>query len=432
MIDHVANFHKVLKGRLNKSRIMSIYAEDGKRYDNCDVIDQFVKHFQAFLGISPDVTKLEDNEGTIFDNKVFVEETNQMTKDVTDEEIKKALFDIDDNKAPRLMEFFNSGKMLGEINATLISLVPKSMNHQKVFDFRPIACCNVVYKCISKILSNRIKLALTHLVDDNQSAFVPGRAITDNILLTQELLKGYNCVNRPKRCSFKIDIQKAYDTVSWAFIGDLLEKFGFPKKMRDWIMKCITTPKFTIYVNGDRYGYFNGGRGLRQGDTISLYIFTLVMEMLNLILKDEIRKEKEFKYHFGYKQLKIIHLCFADDLIMLCHGDITSVNTLKKALASVLCFVAAWIMTQRIKLVTFFLLKKVNFLEGKSGLERCLQTKRSRRPGVQVFGSMEQNFIGKTPWDVASKKESLLVKWINVVKLKMRSVWNVAADSKDS
>ncbi|GJX47932.1 RNA-directed DNA polymerase, eukaryota, reverse transcriptase zinc-binding domain protein [Tanacetum coccineum] len=102
--------------------------------------------------------------------------------------------------------------------------------------------------------------------------------------------------------------------------------------MRDWIMKCITTPKFTICVNGDRYGYFNGRRGLRQGDPISPYIFTLVMEMLNLILKDEIRKEKEFKYHFGCKQLKITHLCFADDLIMLCHGDITSVNTLKKAL----------------------------------------------------------------------------------------------------
>ncbi|GJS23318.1 RNA-directed DNA polymerase, eukaryota, reverse transcriptase zinc-binding domain protein [Tanacetum coccineum] len=248
-----AYFHKVLKGRLNRSRIMSICAEDGKRYDNFDVAYQFVKYFQGFLGISHDVTKLEDIEGTIFDNKVSIEEANQMTKDVIDEEIKKALFDIDDNKAPGLdgftskfykkawdivkddfynaiKEFFNSGKMLGAINATLISLVPKSMTPQNVSDFRPIACCNVVYKCISKILTNRIKSALTHLVDDNQSAFIPGRAIIDNILLTQELLKGYNCVNGPKRCSFKIDIQKAYyweidckrlNTVSISHIVDL-------------------------------------------------------------------------------------------------------------------------------------------------------------------------------------------------------------------
>ncbi|GJV51016.1 putative reverse transcriptase domain-containing protein [Tanacetum coccineum] len=81
------------------------------------------------------------------------------------------------------------------------------------------------------ILSHRIKAALSHIVDENQSAFVPGRAITDNILLTQEMLKGYNCANGPKRCSFKIDIQKAYDTVSWNFIEDVLKYFRFPDKM---------------------------------------------------------------------------------------------------------------------------------------------------------------------------------------------------------
>ena len=132
--------------------------------------------------------------------------------------------------------------------------------------------------------------------------------------------------------SFKIDIQKAYDTVNWKFLEVIMMKFGFPKQMVDWIMTCITNAKFTICVNGESYGYFNGGRGLRQGDPISPYIFTLVMEMLNLIVKDEIRKNRAFKYHFGCKQLKITHLCFADDLIMLCHGGVESVNTIKQAL----------------------------------------------------------------------------------------------------
>ncbi|GKD29284.1 RNA-directed DNA polymerase, eukaryota, reverse transcriptase zinc-binding domain protein [Tanacetum coccineum] len=217
------------------------------------------------------------------------------------------------------MEFFSLGKLLGEVNATLISLVPKSLTPLKVSDFRHIACCNVIYKCISKILTNRIKIALSQIV--NQSAFVPGRAITDNILLTQELLKGYNCINGPRRCAFKIDIQKAYDTVSWEFIKDIMSRFGFPCKMIDWIMTCISTPKFTICVNGERYGYFKGGRGLRQGDPIFPYIFTMVMKMLNLIVKNEIRKNNTFKYHFGCRQLKINHLCFADDLIMFSHGD---------------------------------------------------------------------------------------------------------------
>ncbi|GJS63255.1 RNA-directed DNA polymerase, eukaryota, reverse transcriptase zinc-binding domain protein [Tanacetum coccineum] len=217
-----------------------------------------------------------------------MEEANLMIGDVPNEEIKKALFDIDDNKA------------LGpDVNGTLIFLVPKILTPQKVSDFRPIACCNVIYKCISKILTNRIKSTLNQIIDDNQSAFVLGRAITDNILLTQELFK------------------------------------GFQGRMVKWIMTCIASLKFTICVNGERCGYFKGGRGLRQGDLISPYIFTLVMEMLNLLLKEEIRKDKKFKYHFRCRQLKITHLCFVDDLIMLCHGDKNSVSTLKRALDKV-------------------------------------------------------------------------------------------------
>ncbi|GJR62195.1 RNA-directed DNA polymerase, eukaryota, reverse transcriptase zinc-binding domain protein [Tanacetum coccineum] len=275
--------------------------------------------------------------------------------DVEEQFADTLLIDIDDDKDPRpdgftskffrkswgiikkefcalIKEFFTSGKLLGEVNATLISLIPKSLTPQKVSDYRHIACCNVVYKCISKILTNRIKKAFSYIVDENQHAFVPGRAITNNILLTQELLKGYNCINGLKRFSFKIDIQKAYDTVDWKFIEDILRNFGFPDKLIGWIMTCLTTNKFIICVNGERFRYFRGGRGLRQGDPISPYIFTMVIEMLNLLVKEEIKKEKAFKYHFGCKQLKITHMCFENDLIMICHGDIVSVKTLKRAL----------------------------------------------------------------------------------------------------
>ncbi|GKB38051.1 RNA-directed DNA polymerase, eukaryota, reverse transcriptase zinc-binding domain protein [Tanacetum coccineum] len=99
-----------------------------------------------------------------------------------------------------------------------------------------------------------------------------------------------------------------------------------------WIMAWITSPKFTICVNGERYGYFKRGKGLRQGDPISPYPFTIVMKMLNIILKAEIKKEKLFKYHFRCRQLKITHLCFADDLLVMCHGDVHSIKTIKKAL----------------------------------------------------------------------------------------------------
>ncbi|GJS87046.1 RNA-directed DNA polymerase, eukaryota, reverse transcriptase zinc-binding domain protein [Tanacetum coccineum] len=551
-----AYFHKVLKGRVNKNRIMTICDEDGNRYDNSEVAEQFVKHFEGFLGTSPPVTKITDDDSYLFERKINENEANLMVREVSDEEIKNALFDIDDDKAPgpdgytskfykkawniikedfcaAIKEFFANGKLLGEVNATIIILVPKSLTPQKVSDFRPIACCNVTYKCISKILTNRIKIALNQVVEENQSAFVPGRAITDNILLTQELLKGYNCINGPKRCSFKIDIQKAYDTVNWLFIEDILKYFGFPMKMIGWIMTCITTPKFTICVNGERFGYFKGGRGLRQGDPISPYIFTMVMEMLNLLVKDEIRKERDFKFHFGCKQLRITHLCFADDLIMFCHGNKISVQTLKRSLdrfseisglhpnlgkCTMFCgsleedtkkeigsifqfkegklpvrYLGVPLVTKKIgandckQLVdkikqrlndwknkslsyagraqliasvlgsmqvywgSVFLLPKgvINDIErlfkkflwniGDSGKGRAkvawIDVCKPKDQGGLGFKSLElwnKTLLVKHLWNVAAKKESLWVKWINVVKLKQRSVWDIDIDSKDS
>ncbi|GKE07786.1 RNA-directed DNA polymerase, eukaryota, reverse transcriptase zinc-binding domain protein [Tanacetum coccineum] len=254
-------------------------------------------------------------------------EAEKMVVEVTDSEIKASIFDIDSNKAPgpdgfsacffkktwdtigkdvcnAVKDFFSNGKLLGEVNATLIALVPKCHVPLKVSEFRPIACCNVIYKCISKIITNRIKNGLTKIVSCNQSAFVPGRHIQDNILITQELLRGYNRKNRPKRCAMKIDIQKAYDTVNWDFLNETLEV----------------------------HGYFKGGRGLRQSDPMSPYLFTLVMEIFNLIMMKKIEEAQNFKYHFGCKEIKLTNLCFADDLLVVCNGDKDSLEVVKSSL----------------------------------------------------------------------------------------------------
>ncbi|GJU54600.1 RNA-directed DNA polymerase, eukaryota, reverse transcriptase zinc-binding domain protein [Tanacetum coccineum] len=254
--------------------------------------------------------------------QVSIEDAASMVKPVTNEEIKCALFDIFDSKAlgpdgytskfykkawsiigddvcSAVKAFFLKGKMLGEINATLITLVPKLSTPMKVSDYRPIACWNVLYKIISKMLINKIKSALCKIVSPCQSAFILGRQITDNILLTQELLRGYNWKNGPKRVAMKIDIQKAYDTVDWDFLEEVLKEFNFPKEMVHWVMVCVRTAAFSICVNGERR---------------------------------EINEESGFKYHWGCKELEISHLCFADDLLVVCHGDVKSVKVIKKAM----------------------------------------------------------------------------------------------------
>nr|GEV85876.1 hypothetical protein [Tanacetum cinerariifolium] len=98
---------------------------------------------------------------------------------------------------------------------------------------------------------------------------------------------------------------------------------------------CLTfkaAPSRAYVRAAAREGYFKNGRGLRQGDPIFPYLFTMVMEMFNLILKNKIRENQDFKYHFGCTKLEITHLCFADDLIVLCNCDIQSVKVIKNAL----------------------------------------------------------------------------------------------------
>ncbi|KAL2235443.1 UNVERIFIED_CONTAM: hypothetical protein Sindi_1276500 [Sesamum indicum] len=101
------------------------------------------------------------------------------------------------------------------------------------------------------------------LISPCQAAFVPGRSIGDNIMLAQELFTGFNQTRLPPRCALKVDIRKAYDTVEWDFLIAVMEMFGFPTTFVKWIEECVSTPSFSVGLNGKPHGFFRGARGLR-------------------------------------------------------------------------------------------------------------------------------------------------------------------------
>ena len=159
-------------------------------------------------------------------------------------------------------EFFLTKELLKESNATIISLILKVPNHSNMGEFKPISCCNTVYKCISKIISKRLQVMLPDLIDLAQSAFVKGRKMSDNVLLTQDILRDYHKTNGKPRVVAKVDIIKAYNIVDWNFLNDLLCVLQFPPNVVSWIQECMTTPRYSVNFYGEFIGYFPGKKGL--------------------------------------------------------------------------------------------------------------------------------------------------------------------------
>ncbi|GJW64567.1 RNA-directed DNA polymerase, eukaryota, reverse transcriptase zinc-binding domain protein [Tanacetum coccineum] len=440
-------FHSVLKGRAHKSRIETVNDENGVRHEGAQVAEQFVNHFQNFLGIASSVQNFD--MGSLNSKVVCDEDAQRMIMNVSEEEIKDALFDICDNKAPgpdgysakfyksawsviknevcdAIMEFFRTGRMLGEVNATLITLVPKSKTPQKVSDYRPISCCNIIYKIISKILTNRIKSALCKLVSHCQSAFIPGRQITDNILLTQELLRGYNWKNGARRVALKIDIQKAYDT----------------------IMVCVRTAAFTINVNGVRACYFKGGRGLRQaldmfssvsGLNPNIGKSTVFFRNVKEQDKQEILSILPFKIGslpVSYLGVPLItkHLTFTDCKVLIDKVKI-KVNDWKNKMLSYagrLQLIASILSSMQVYRASVFMLPKsvvndINKLlkgflwcqgelskgKAKVAWKQVCKPKDEGGLGIKNLSLWNEVLMAKHLWNVATMKESLWVKWIH-------------------
>jgi len=194
--------------------------------------------------------------------------------------------------------FFRSGKLIKEVNATIITLVPKNLNPSLMGDFRSISYCNVVYKCITKILANRLL-----------PCFIPNRSISENILLAQEILKDYHKDKGEARCTIKVDLMKAYDSLGWDFILLCLTYLGAPSKYVKWVRECITTPRFSVAVNGTLVGYFEGRRGLRQGDPLSPCLFVFAMEELTRLMEEAAMDDKYFNFHPRCSKLHLTHLC---------------------------------------------------------------------------------------------------------------------------
>nr|XP_027088507.1 uncharacterized protein LOC113709854 [Coffea arabica] len=210
--------------------------------------------------------------------------------------------------------FFQGMRLPRCFTSTSIILLPKVAGAGQWKDFRPISLCNVCSKIISKLVSDRLATVLPTLVSPWQTGFVPGRGITDNILLTQELVVDLDRRLRHPNLMLKLDMEKAYDRVEWPFLLFMLRKFGFTEHVVDLIFRLVSNNWFSVLVNGEPSGFFKSTRGVRQGDPVSPGLFVLIAEFLGRGLHHLLDSQPHRR--FVSAGTVVPYLAFADDMLI--------------------------------------------------------------------------------------------------------------------
>lgn len=192
--------------------------------------------------------------------------------------------------------------------------------------FRPISLCSCFHKIISKILNDRLTPLLPSLISENQSGFLPGRSIVDNILLTQELASSIDHKIRGSNLILKLNLLKAYDRVNWG-LTQIISALDFSENRVDLIMKYVSGCHISILVNGESYGFIPSAHGLRQGDPSLPSLFILAGEYFSRGLNSLFTKNPSLFYHSKGK-LQISHLAYVDDYIIFYKGFKTGLQKL--------------------------------------------------------------------------------------------------------
>nr|GEU90340.1 RNA-directed DNA polymerase, eukaryota [Tanacetum cinerariifolium] len=234
-------------------------------------------------------------------------QASDLERRVSRDEIRLAVWNCGENKSP--------GPDGYSCNSSFVALIPKITDAKFVNDFRPISLIGSVYKVVTKVLADRLALVILNLISDTQSAFVANRQILDGSFILNELL--HWCKRKKKQVLFfKVDFAKAYDSIRWDYLLDVMEAFGFGNIWCKWIRGTFSSAKASVLVNGSPTIEFPFHCRLKQEDPLSLYLFIRIMESFNMSFTRGFDKGV-FKGVHLHGSTSIFHLFYADDVMFI-------------------------------------------------------------------------------------------------------------------
>ena len=286
-------FQKVAKARKAYNTITILIGMNGFEATSPEDIGNIaVSHFQSILGPPTHKTSpvlISQVADMIRTDRFSISpaQSAQLSSIPSPADITKTMFRLNQNKSPgpdgftsgfykaswgilgtevinAIIAFFNSSSLPQATNSTILTFLPKFPGATVIKDYRPISCCNSLYKVITKLLVGRLKPLLPSIILPNQTAFIKGRLLMENCLLAAEIVSGYHNQRGQKKLTLKIDIAKAFDSVRWDFLTACLHALNLPDMYIQWLTSCYSTPSFSVGINGRLHGFFSGTKGLRQ------------------------------------------------------------------------------------------------------------------------------------------------------------------------
>ncbi|GJU23372.1 RNA-directed DNA polymerase, eukaryota [Tanacetum coccineum] len=429
-------FHGIINKKRSQLAIRGVLIDGDWIVDPSRVKNEFLNHFaNRFNAPTTECISFAYQ----FPNQLSPNQANDLKSSVSYDEIKNAVWDCGTNKSPgpddftfeffqkywKIVDndvvvvvsfFFASGLFPPGCNSSFIALIPKMQEAKLVNDFRPISLIGSLYKIITKVLARRLSHVIPTLVSDVQFAFVSNRQILDGPFIPNELLSWCK-YKKSKALIFKIDFEKAFNSVRWDYLDMVLSNFGFGAKWRSWIQGCLKSAMGSILVNGSPTSEFKFFKGLKQGDPLSPFLFILIMESLHLSFNNVVNAGLFKARSIGYATL---HTPF-NYLGVKVGGSSLKISFWDDVVAKLSSRLSKW------KLRTLSIGGRLTLIKSRFIVNGSSLWSRFIRAIHGIHGGLDNSlpFSKRTPWtDIISEVRKLSYKGIHLLSFIKKNVAN--------